>query len=220
MSTLTGSIVTKSSLNSLLGFDTASVVSASNASNFYNDGYSFCIRYVSLGSTEASGDLTYTEATNILNSGLALMVVQHVRNSGWNPNGTLGTQDGTNAANNCKNLGLPSGVTVWCDLEGVSGSVSSQDIINYCNNWYAQVSKAGYVPGLYVGANCGLTSSQLYYSLSFTHYWKSGSVVPGVDNRGYQMVQFALDTPLHGISIDKDTIGQDQFEDTPTLLKK
>jgi hypothetical protein len=217
MATLPGSIVTYTSLKSLSGFDTDTIITAANAQNFFNDGYSFCLRYISLGS-EASGDLTYAEAYNILESGLALMVVQHVRSAGWSPTGSLGTQDGTNAVNNCKSIGLPSEVTAWCDLEGVSGSSLAQDIINYCNNWHDTVNNAGYVAGLYVGANCGLTSAQLG-SLKFAHFWKSASNVPGAGSRGYQMVQYLVSGYVNGISIDGDTIGEDSDGGTPNLLK-
>jgi hypothetical protein len=33
--------------------------------------------------------------------------------------------------------------------------------VDYCNNWYDEDDAAGYSPGLYVGANPGLTSDQL-----------------------------------------------------------
>lgn len=194
----------------LLGFDTNTVVTPTTAEAFVEDGYKFCVRYVGR-TTMASFDLTTEEANAILDSGLALMVVQHVLSWGWSPSGSLGTEYGTNAAKFATEIGIPPGVNVWCDLEGVAAGTSSQDVINYCNNWYDAVFKAGFAPGVYVGASCGLSSSQLYNSLKFSHYWKSGSNVPDVMTRGYQLTQFDLNSSVNGIQIDKDLTQDDEL---------
>lgn len=97
---------------SLLGFDADTIISAALAQRFSSEGYKFCLRYLSLGVQESAQDLSPQEATDILNSGLALMPVQYVRNRGWLPNGALGQQDGQNAAVNAQNVGFPSGVNV------------------------------------------------------------------------------------------------------------
>lgn len=47
-------------------------------------GYKFCIRYVPhANQADVSEDLTSEEAEAILDAGLALMVVQHVRHENW-----------------------------------------------------------------------------------------------------------------------------------------
>jgi len=66
-----------------LGFDTNTPVSLAAAAGFHNDGFRFCLRYLSLGAGQQPGDLTTAEANHILDGGLALMPVQHVRNAGW-----------------------------------------------------------------------------------------------------------------------------------------
>jgi hypothetical protein len=196
------------------GFDTTVVLDTALARRFKQEGYSFCIRYLSLFSTDdevADGDLTRPEAEAILDAGLALMVVQHVRSPGWVPSATLGLQTGNHAANNAIFVGLPAGMNVWLDLEGVNSSSPATDVIDYCNSWFNQVQFVGYVPGIYVGASAQLTSDQLYYSLKFQHYWQSGSIVPDVTVRGYQMVQTALDQTLNGISIDINQTQNDRL---------
>jgi len=45
-----------------------------------------------------ANDLSAAEALNVLNAGLALMPVQHVRRAGWVPNKALGASDGVHAA--------------------------------------------------------------------------------------------------------------------------
>jgi hypothetical protein len=173
----------------LKGFDANTPISATAARAFWNAGYRFAVRYV--GRTQmASYDLTAPEAEIILESGLALMVVQHVLNPGWIPTGDLGSQYGGNAAMFSQQIGVPPGVNVWCDLECV-GNVSPEDVTAYCNNWYSQVAAAGYVPGLYVGYEPGLTGPQLYANLKFSHFWAAYNVDGDSrpSPRGWQLIQ-------------------------------
>ena len=203
--------------NLTTGFDTDTPLNYDTAKSFYNDGYRFAIRYVSLGS-EASEDLTYEEANAILDAGLALMPVQHVLREDWHPTGDLGTKYGNNAAINADHVGFPPGVNVWCDLEGVAEDTHAQSVIDYCNNWYDAVAAYGYLPGLYVGANSILSGEQLYESLKFQHFWKSESEVPEVAVRSYQMVQCHYPEKVNGISIDKDTTYIDKKAGQPQWL--
>lgn len=200
MSTLQGSV--QPAAPGLRGFDADSVITASTAAQFKGAGYAFCARYLSLGAGQQPGDLSAAEAQDILNGGLALIAVQHVHNAGWSPNASLGSQYGGNAASNAASIGLPQGMNVWCDLEGIGGQVSAADVIAYCQSWYDAVAAAGYVPGLYVGANCILDATQLY-DLPFQHYWQSLSSVPSIPVRGYQLVQTA-GTTMFGVGIDND----------------
>ncbi len=207
MSTLNGTVQTAP--NGSRGFDADSVLSAETASQFFGGGYVFCLRYLSRGGQESTSDLTTQEASDILGAGLALMPVQHVSAAGWQPTAALGTQYGAAAASHAQTVGFPAGVNVWCDLEGVATGASASNVIAYCNAWYAAVASAGYVPGLYVGANCGLDSQQLY-DLQFQHYWRSESgSAPVVATRGYQMTQSFVPDPVFGIGIDSDVTQAD-----------
>ncbi|MHA1067196.1 DUF1906 domain-containing protein [Enterobacter ludwigii] len=198
---LSGSI--QSAASNSLGFDADSIVSQAIAQQFVEQGYTFCVRYLSLGCGQAEGDLSADEATDILQAGLALMVVQHVDDPGWMPTQSLGQTYGSNAATNAASIGIPPGVNVWCDLEGIANGTAAQDVIDYCSAWYDAVSAAGYIPGLYVGANAVLTGQQLY-DLPFEHYWQSCSEVPDIPVRGYQLVQTFVPEPVNGIGIDSD----------------
>ena len=200
------------------GFDADTRLSGDLARIAYEQGYRFCIRYLSLEVAVASTDLTHEEANLILDAGLALMAVQHVPYPGWPANGSLGTQHGKSAAINADNVGLPPGVNIWCDLEGI-GAVSAQSVIDYCNNWYDEVASFGYVPGLYVGFDTRLSGEQLYYDLKFKHYWRSQSEVPQVAVRSYQMLQGPTIT-MSGTSlqIDPDTTYIDNENGQPIWL--
>ncbi|OLF53676.1 DUF1906 domain-containing protein [Pseudomonas chlororaphis] len=190
------------------GFDADTVISTTVAQQFASQGYAFCIRYLSLGAGQDEGDLSSGEASDILASGLALMAVQHVEDPGWSPTQSAGQTHGQNAAANATSIELPPGMNLWCDLEGIAQNTSAQDVTNYCSAWYSAVSAAGYVPGLYVGANVVLSGQQLY-DLPFQHYWQSCSEVPAIPERGYQMVQTLVPNPVNGIGIDSDVTQTD-----------
>ncbi|MGJ0507299.1 MAG: glycoside hydrolase domain-containing protein [Methylocystis sp.] len=167
----------------LQGFDANTTLTASSAAKLKAAGFSFAIRYLSRRDP-ASSDLTADEADIILASGLALMAVQHVERAGWEPSEALGSEYGANAAANAAAAGLLKGVTIWLDLEGVNHTTSAETVIDYCNAWFAKVQQAGYVTGIYVGANSNLSGDQLYWRLKTRSYWKSGSNVPDIPERG------------------------------------
>jgi len=199
----------------LTGFDTdAPITSAGVAQQFKAGGYSFCIRYLSLTTSQGSGDLSNKEAGYILNGGLALSAVQHPTSLTLTE--ALGTTHGANAASNAASVGLPPGMILWCDLEEVKGNIpqnTQSATIAYCHAWYAAVAAAGYIPGIYVGYGTGLTGTQIY-DLPFAHYWKSCSNVPTPDSRSYQMKQTCYLSPeppliVNGYSIDKNITSND-----------
>ncbi len=198
----------------LKGFDCASKLNSSLISQFVSDSdnFSYCLRYLSLGVQQVNVDLSTQEAQQILSAGLALSPVQRVRRAGWVATGALGTTTGQNAANNAQSIGFPPGINVWLDLEGVKSGTPANDVIAYCNNWFDEVAAEGYVPGIYVGANAILTGTQLA-NLKFEHYWQSGSTVPNIPGRGYQLIQTIPNPPLgelrHGIHIDFDKTQMD-----------
>jgi hypothetical protein len=195
----------------ILGFDTNTKLTEDLSKKLYNYGFRFCLRYLSR-SPEPNYDLTADEANQIMDGGLSLMGVQHVRAGYWIPTADLGTQDGTMAAKNATLAGLPIGINIWCDLEAVKDTTPATDVITYCTNWYNAVNQAGYVPGLYVGYQPILVSAQLY-QLPFTSFWRSQSNVPNVGSRGYQMIQLYAEIELFGIKLDVD-ITQSDFKNS------
>jgi hypothetical protein len=199
-------------------------VSASAAAAFHRSGYRFAVRYVRRDKPHASA-LSASEARSLLDLGIGLMLVQYVESdTSWIPSGTKGTTNGGVAAGEAENLGVPWGVTVWCDLEGVAPGTPSQKVIDYCNRWHIAVTSAGYVGGLYVGYDCGLTPTQLYRALRFTHYWSAYNLntdqYPAV--RGVQMRQFRAATsdfvPGQSTDFQVDRVSADKLGGRPTLL--
>lgn len=179
------------------GFDWSDGALSSNAaSGYYAQGYRFCIRYVSRTAALHQGnaangmpDISLDEAQDILNAGLALMVVQHVSDPGWTPTPDLGTQYGGCGAQFTSAAGILPGVNVFLDLEGIAQGTDPDDIVQYCNNWFNHVAAAGYEPGIYIGYDVWLSPEDLYLKLRFKHYWRAGGDITDVATRGYQMLQ-------------------------------
>jgi hypothetical protein len=194
--------------NGATGFDVNSVLTTAQAQSFKNAGYTFCIRYVPRRPELQEGNLTQTEAHDILNAGLSLMAVQHVELPPWHPNAALGSLYGNYAATySMQIVELPPGVSVWCDLEGVAPGTPAEDVIGYCQAWYNAVQSAGYVPGIYVGYDVILTPDQLYNDLPFRHYWRAYNG-PEVSTRGFQLIQ-KLEETLDGVTFDPDVAQTD-----------
>jgi len=212
---LTG--IVQAANDGLLGVDIDGIVTATDAADLFASGFRFCARYISRAGEPGNGDLSKTEAAIILDAGLALMSVQHVAPSGWIPTLELGASNGVYAAYNSFVIGFPPGVNVWCDLEGISQSTPAQQVIDYCNSWYDAVDAAGFVPGLYVGANAILDGQALRSSLKFSHYWKSLSDVPDIVGRGYQLVQ-SPGQSLNGLGFDENRTQSDLLGSRVLLL--
>jgi hypothetical protein len=202
------------------GFDANTKLTTPTAAALQKAGFLFAIRYLTRNSTPPPSDLDATEARTILREGLALMAVQHVAADGWLPTLTKGRQYGQNALNHAQAVGFPPGVNLWLDLEGVNRSAPAKTVIGYCNTWFDEVAAAGYVPGIYVGANAGLSGDQLYWRLRTRYYWKSGSKVPPIPERGYCMVQRIVPGDrVAGVAIDRNVTKIDNFGNSPLWLK-
>jgi len=63
---------------------------------------------------------------------MALFVVQHPFRPGWVPTVKLGHTFGANAAAYAGDAGLPSGVNVFLDLEGVKDGTPESDVVDFC----------------------------------------------------------------------------------------
>jgi hypothetical protein len=206
------------------GFDADETISPQAAAAFHAHGYRFCLRYVGRLKSSAK-DLQPKEAASLLAAGLGLMPVQHVASeAAWIPTPAKGRSYGTFAAIEAARIGIPPGVTVWCDLEGVASGTRAIDVVNYCNNWHAAVAAAGFVPGLYVGWHAGLSATRLYEDLRFTHYWAAynlnadeAPVTRGVQMR--QAVRKAGDkVPGIGFLFQTDRVLADALGGRPTLV--
>lgn len=199
-----------------IGFDTPTYVTPEKARQFLGAGYDFVIRYVGRSKrvdTEPDTSswmvsLSKRELAELTSAGMAVSIVQFAKFTG-RPylNEEYGLKIGGAAAYNVRGLGVPKGVTVWCDAEW-SDNPSREQVIAYLNGWASAVSGAGYRPGVYVGWT-GLSGLDWYMLPKYRHYWKSASAMPFVEKRGYQMIQALERSPkrknaVFGLDIDQN----------------
>jgi hypothetical protein len=208
-----------------VGLDIATELSKSKAAAYRTQGYRFCVRYVSrtdasraANAKRGTPDLSSAEAQAILDGGLALMVVQHVAATGWTPSAALGQQYGAKAAEFTAKADMPPGVNLWLDLEDIPKGTPVKDIIDYCNAWFLEAAKPGYVPGVYVGFNVWLSPEQLFFDLTTKHYWRAAGKIPDVAHRGYQLFQHVLN-PGKPSEFDKDVATPDALGGTAMWLQ-
>jgi len=210
----------KPSVGGVHGFDASAKLTQTTARALRNSGFVFGLRYLSRNASPPPNDLTAAEAQLMLDAGLAVMPVQHVAAAGWVPSESKGKTNGQNAASHANAIGFPSGINVWLDLEGVRHDAAAETVIAYCNAWFDVVSAAGYTPGIYVGASAILNGDQLYWRLRTKHYWKSGSKVPAIPERGYCMVQrIVAGDKVGGVEIDRNVTKVDGFGNSPIWLE-
>ncbi len=115
-----------------------------------------------------------------------------------------------------KALGIPAGVTVFLDLEGLEAFKSDPvDLANRVNAWAAAILAAGYVPGLYVGVPQPFTSDELY-ALKVQRYWRGqGSIRDRNGNLaeptgcGWCLTQMWPSHSRGGVWVDSNMVGQD-----------
>jgi hypothetical protein len=139
--------------------DASVVVTASTSAKLAAEGYVGIIRTLAYkaGASEAT-DLHADELAWHLANGLWVAVYQRVRLPGWKPIECDGYEDAEAAMLEAQKIGLPYGMHIWQDLEGVGGDAA--DVPNYCKQWADGI--ASYGAALYVGYQTLLTPEQLH----------------------------------------------------------
>jgi hypothetical protein len=175
------------------GCDTIVKLSYMDALKLFEAGFRFVGRYIV--------SLAATELSDILRAGLAVSPVSYANS--FDPSDEIAA---------LQRLGIPKGIVVWLDVEGVKDDpiTLSQRI----NTWAKALEAAGYIPGLYVGAGCPLTSAELY-ALAVKRYWHSCSRVVDSHNNaaeplcGWAMTQCTCEVERAGVEVDIDFVYAD-----------
>ncbi len=186
------------------GFDTTQPLTTARAEGLAAAGMRFAVRYL--------GSLTSAEVDTIHAAGMRVFPVTFGLKHGTPPSAILGSNFGMSSVLEMRKIGMPAGVTVWLDLEDMSGTAA--DIQAFVNAWATAVLAAGYRAGLYVGAGAVLTSKELY-SLKVTYYWHSLSRVSDRNGAiaepdcGWCMYQLYPSINVAGTLVDVDVIQKD-----------
>ena len=170
-------------------------------------------RYISRGTTEAPGDLTNSELTDLTKAGWAVGVVQHAAASGTVVGTTIGTTWGTQAAERAQGIGVPAGACIFVDVEGYA---SNSDLVGFCQAWALALTEKApeYSPGLYY-AYPGLTKDQVEELIgvgTFMAYWAGGDkgTPRGIGETINQSLTTTMSATCNGIaytiSVDPDLL--------------
>ena len=149
------------------GFDVNAPLPANKYSDFARAGNNFAIRYIPRSPALVKGNLTAVEIDAVMSAKIALSVVQHCPEPGWQPSASLGTQYGQYAGQYALEIGLPKGMNIWLDLETPSNSATAQDTIAYANAWYDAIQSAGYIPGYILDTGCHYRPPNYTTALNF-----------------------------------------------------
>ncbi len=175
------------------GFDTIVKLSYMDALKLFDAGFRFAGRYVT--------SLSIAELSDILRAGLAVTLFSYANSF-----------DPTDEIAALQRLQIPRTIVVWLDVEGVTDAPAA--LIQRINTWARALRAAGYIPGLYVGAGCPLTSTELY-ALSVERYCHSCSRVVDSHNNaaeplcGWCMTQCSCEQQRAGIEVDIDFVYED-----------
>ncbi|PCK04476.1 MAG: hypothetical protein COA42_19145 [Alteromonadaceae bacterium] len=149
------------------GVVSENAISQITSKRFLDENYLFSLREInkdaaSLSTTEIPPyPLSHTEAVGILASGLALLPMYTPRRleefiDDWSK--VAGTEQGINAVEILKTIGIPLGVCVWLDQYLVSDitkddhpNTAKNNFSDYTENWVKEVLRGGYVAGYYEG---------------------------------------------------------------------
>lgn len=191
--------------------DTNSKLSSELIELVKQEGYLAIARYVPLPHNAPDSDLDAKELAAILAAGLSVLIVQHVREPGWNPAQHCGETDARTAIEFAQAAGYAPGSHVFLDLEGISGT--GPDTRTFAESWAATISAAGYRAGCYVGYNVPLNAEELYALHTINSYWSD----PGnraVATRGFALKQHES-IRIGGVPFDPDTVQVDMLGQTP-----
>lgn len=188
------------------GCDTIATITPKYAAWLKANGYDYVCRYL--------GGVTPKELADILGAGLAFMPVCYAGRFG-----------GPKELAALRALGLPSGVTSWCDVEGVT--MPAADLITVLNARSTIVRAGSFDPGGYFGFDPELTGLEMG-ALVIDRYWKAMSKIVGRDNLvaeptsphgpiGWCHMQLNPGNVIRGgVKIDVDIIQEDFRGRVPT----
>lgn len=197
-----------------LGVDTTARIDAEHAMRLYAAGMQFAMRYL--------GSLSAAELADLVTEGLKVSPICYPpQRSGWIPVAADGTARGKAAVTHARAIGIPTGVTIWIDLEGCRGPAAATAA--WVEAFAAELVAAGYQAGLYVGAAPGgLDSAALYRLRKVTRYWHSCSRgIPEPATRGYCLEQlYPPNQMLAGTIVDVDCVRHDFLGGVPMFVAR
>jgi hypothetical protein len=131
--------------------------------------------------------------------------------------------DGVRALAEVQALGLPSGATVWLDIEGPAVFAMGAKVFGLASAWAEPLNAAHYITGAYFGSPQPLTSGEAFM-LPVFRYWhgigsardRTGALVE--PSCGWCMQQAFPSITIGGVSVDANLVGEDFKGRVPTWV--
>jgi hypothetical protein len=209
-----------------LAVDSATAPTQEQAQALYDLGVRTWFRYVDRVPQDPDTDnrwpinLTRPELAMLLGIGFDVGLVQYY-STGYESQlrgericGAYGEQLGAVASANARALGVPPGITIFCDAEDWIRLRSKLHGEQFLRRWMASNEAAGDEGGLYHGANLGneragwLTGQQLYDLPHVRAYWSACGDVPQIPRRGHTITQ-SPPVKVKGLEVDFNTVRLD-----------
>jgi hypothetical protein len=178
-------------------------------------GYAGVVRYVPLPGVGDTKDIHSDELDAVMETGLGLLLVQHVRFPHWDPRDHAGAADAQVAVNFAMQAGYLRGAHIFLDLEGIVPGTGKATKA-FAEAWAATVVAAGYLAGCYVGFDLPLSPQELFDLHGINSYW-SDAGPREVAVRGFAIKQHAEIT-IAGVPFDPDTVQLDGKGETPLWM--
>jgi hypothetical protein len=197
------------------GFDCSAKLTPVQARALKAMDHILCARYVPLPANNAANDIDAAELTMLTDLGFEVLLVQHVRNPGWDPRSHSGTIDAAVACEHALDAGYPLGAHIFLDLEGPAAAVDAAGMKLFAESWAARVLIDGFKAGVYIGYDLPLDAMALWLLHGVNSYW-SDAAHRHVANRGCALVQ-GRELTVRGVRIDEDTIAPDMLGELPFI---
>jgi glycoside hydrolase-like protein len=178
-------------------------------------GYAGVARYVPLPGDGAANDIRADELGAVMEAGLGLLLVQHVRFPHWDPAMHSGGTDARVAVQFAMEVGYLAGAHIFLDLEGIVPGTGTATKA-FAEAWAATVVGAGYRAGCYVGFDVPLTPQELFDLHDINSYW-SDAGPRNVAVRGFAIKQHPQ-IQIAGVNFDPDTVQPDLKGETPVWM--
>ena len=163
----------------LHGFDSLTVESQAQINCLAAAGYSYDM--------VNTNDLTNAEYNRAAAAGMKIVLFQGYYAPYWT-SATNGISQGNKAVATAKKVLYPRGAQIYLNLENTLNT-NRPVILAWLKNWVAAVRAAGYLAGVYVGADQSLTAADLDSFPGVSAYWRSASKSAVQLKRGYAQLQ-------------------------------
>ena len=183
--------------------DTSTKLTSSEAKALYAAGVRTVGRYLFFRYPQGPGDLDAAELAALVDAGLTVFAIQHVRNPGWTGSSSLGGADAQAAIANAQAAGyVGDGLCLALDLEGCKTGDPA-----HAAAWCTAVGSAGYRPLVYIGYASGMVTPGMGALAGDPRFWCDYAPISArpIPSRGYSLHQQAQ-TTLAGVGVDRDTI--------------